>query len=72
MKFIVNYPYEHKIKEVIKVFNVYPQNTQRKNLVLTGYLIDLGPLLEDLVSQFLGRGQHLSMVFGNEILHELL
>lgn len=45
---------------------------QCKQRRLTCNLIDLRTLLQDLVSQFLGRGQHLCVVFGYEVLHELL
>ncbi len=36
------------------------------------HLIDLGVLGENLVGQFLGRGQHFRVVHGDEILHKLL
>lgn len=53
-----------------------PQPPQSKPIrpqgTLTVHQVDLGAQEEDLVSQALGSGQHLSVVGTDEILHELL
>lgn len=39
---------------------------------LTVNLVDLGVLRQDLIRQFLGRGENLRVVHGDQVLNELL